>query len=206
MGKELDRLGRLLMEAERASQTTLELKKRHWGLITGVIVDIQDPNGKGRVRVAPDNFEGDSATEYWCSVAGSFEGLQPKAMVNQKVLIAPLEGSPYRYKIIALLDGDVGLYDAGTAMGEYNAKFSAADEAALNDRKSLSARSGFMTRLPVYNLRDGDSLPKCHQKNSGVLVVLDDGYDAYQLTCLRYRGGWKWIKYSREVYSNTIDS
>lgn len=203
---ELDNLAKLLLEAKRSSETVRELKNRHWGLITGVVVDVNDPFNKGRVRVSPDTFEGGSATEYWCTVVDSYEGNQPKGILNQKVLLAPLEGSPYRYKVISLLDGDVGLYDPATAGGQFNSKFSATDDWNLNDRKGLSSRTGMMMRLPVYNLRDGDVLPTCHQRNSGVVVISDDGFDSYQLTCLRYRGGWKWTKFSREIFSNVNEA
>jgi hypothetical protein len=202
---DLTNLVSLLRDAKRAGEFTREMQGRHWGLITGKVVDVNDPASKGRVRIAPDSFADQAATEYWCSISGSFEGIQPKALLNQKVLIASLDGSPYKYKVIGLLDGDIGLYDPSTIIGEYNAKLSATDEHSLNDRKGLSARTGVMSRLAVYNLRDGDILPPCHQKNSGAQVVVDDGYDSFCLTCLRYRGGWKWIKGERSIYSNTVE-
>lgn len=199
----MDKLIKVLRESEKAALLANDLKKRHWGgIITGVITDVQDPLRKGRVRLSLDSFNQEFSSSYWWSVVGAAEGYQPKSLVGSKVLIGAVEGSPYQYKILGLLDGDYGTYSSETPIGEYSAKNSKTPGNLLQNTAPMVNRSGIISRLAVYNSREGDVIPQCNGKNQGLEVVYDDGTNSRLLTCLRYRGGFKWCECQRKVFEN----
>ncbi len=204
--KALNALAHLLHQTEKSIRVTNDIQQRHYGPITGVIVDVDDPSEKGRVRVKLDPFKQEYVVEEWMPCINSFQGIQPKLLIGQKVLIAPLEGSTHLYRIIGLLDGDLGTYDPSTQQGEFDQHIDNNDYKSLQDLKQMTSRTGFMMRLPVYSVPAGDNLPVCHSKNHGVNIIFDDGLNSYQLTCLRVKGGFGWITNQRQKYNSDFSS
>ena len=202
----IDQLVDLLHQSENSIRVTNDLKKRHYGPITGVIVEVNDPASKGRVRVKLDSFRHTSIVEEWLPVCGAFQGFQPRQLIGQKVLIAPIEGSVHLYRIIGLLDGDIGTFDPNTDAGEFDHNIDSYNYRDLQDLKQMSARTGFMHRLPIYSIPAGDNLPVCHAGNHGANIIIDDGLNSFQLTCLRYKGGYGWVTHQRQRYNGDFRS
>ena len=203
---QLDALVHLLHQSERAISVTKDLEQRHYGPITGVVTNVDDPELKGRVKVKLDPFKQEFIPEEWMPVVGAFQGTQPKQLVGQKVLIAPIEGSVHLYRIIGLLDGDIGTYDPVTSQGEFDHHVDSSDYAALQDEKPLTSKTGTMLRLPVYSIPARDALPRCHAGNHGAQVVIDDGLNSFQVTCLRVKGGFGWITNQRKKYDGDFSA
>lgn len=198
--KPIDALVQLLHASNKSVSVTNDLKKRHYGSITGIITSVDDPGEKGRVKVKLDCFRHEYPCEEWVQVVGAYEGLQSHLLVGVKCLIAPLEGSTHLYRMIGLLDGDIGTYDPSTIIGEYDHHVDSYDYAQLQERKPLSARSGTLFRNSVHSINAGDSLPVCHAGNHGVSTVMDDGLNSYLLTCLRMKGGFSWVENPRKKF------
>lgn len=202
--KSIDALAHLLHNTEKAIRVTNDIRRRHYGSITGVVTDVNDPAEKGRVLVKLDAFRHESVVEEWCPVVGAYNGVQPKLMIGQKVLIAPIEGNTHLYRVIGMLDGDIGTYDPATDQGEFDQHTDENNYKDLQDLKLLTARTGPMFRLPVYSIPAGDNLPVCHSKNHGACIVIDDGLNSFQLTCLRVKGGFGWITNQRQKYKGDL--
>lgn len=202
--KGIDALAHLLIQSEKSIRTTNDLKHRHFGPITGVIVSVNDPAEKGRVLVKLDPFRQQFVVEEWLPVLGAFSGIQPKQLVGQKVLVAPLEGSQFLYRIVGILDGDIGTFDPNTSQGEFDHHLNSTDYSELQNQKQMTSTTGPMFRLPVYSVPAGDNLPVCHPKNHGAQVVFDDGLNSYQLTCLRVKGGFTWVTNQRKKFDGNV--
>lgn len=200
--KPLDALVDVLHQSTRATRITNDLSKRHFGVITGIITSVEDPAEKGRLKVKLDAFRHESINEEWVYVVGAYEGVQPRQLIGCKCLIAPIEGSTHMYKIVGILDGDIGTYDSATAQGEYDQNIDNNDYAELQNRKPLSAKTGTMFRNSVYSIPAGDNVPICHAGNHGVSTVIDDGLNSYLITCLRMKGGFAWVESPRKKYDN----
>ena len=202
---ELDRLSKILVDSQRSSRLTRDINSRHWGAVTGKIVDVDDPFEKGRVKVALDSFKQQYSTEDWIPVVGAYSGKQPRSLLGQKVLISPIEGSLYLYRVVGVVDGDIGTYEPSTEFGTFDQHIDNTDYRYLQDQEQLKAKSGLMSRLAVYEKLRGDSLPKCDQGNHGGEVVWDNGVDSHRLTCLRYKGGFKWTTDVRKKADNEAE-
>lgn len=202
---QLDAFVHLLHQTEHSISVTNDIKRRHYGSITGVVTSVDDPEFKGRVKVKLDPFKQEYETEEWMPVVGAHKGAQPRQLIGQKVLIAPLEGSVHLYRVIGILDGDIGTYDPITDQGEFDHHVDSSDYRNLADLKPMTSNTGVMHRLPVYSFPAGDALPRCHAGNHGVKVIVDDGLNSFELTCLRAKGGFGWYTYVRKKYDGDFN-
>lgn len=202
--KPIDRLAEILIDTRRAVRVTNDLKRRHFGIITGVITNVADPAEKGRVKVKLDAYRQEYEVEEWAYVAGAYQGHQPRQLIGVKCLIAPIEGSTHLYRVIDILDGDIGTFDPNVDGIQVDHHIDSYDYSELQELKSLESRTGTMFRLPVYSVPAGDVLPVCHGKNHGAQIVYDDGLNSKVATCLRVKGGFGWVTSQRKKLDNNF--
>jgi hypothetical protein len=161
------------------------------GTLRGKVVDVDDPEERGRVRVIFDDMNPDipqvsGAGEWskervgeepdkshWIDVSPAFKGRQPKGLVGKRVNITPSNGQ-YGYAVLQ----DV-LYDP-----QMLAKGKGKD-LDMPDNSS-------MTRLPCY---ESGSLPPASAENVGCCIVELNGFDGmdWLTVCLKRSGGYTWV-------------
>jgi hypothetical protein len=200
----IDRLVDLLHQTEHSISVTNDIERRHYGPITGIISAVDDPQSKGRVKVKLDAFKQEYVTEEWMPVVGAHIGNQPRQLIGAKCLIAPIEGSVHLYRVIGIIDGDIGTFDPITDQGEFDHHTDSSNYEELANLKPMSVRTGVMHRLPVYSIPARDVLPRCHAGNHGVKLIVDDGLNSFELTCLRVKGGFGWNTYVRKKYDGNF--
>lgn len=182
-----DDLAMLLLESKKAAYRANDLRNR-LDITYGVIVDVQDPEERGRVRVILDeanpryledeysyNQGGAEATQTkWVDPLVPFHGIQPQNLLNTRVPIYPRAADPNR-----LWFGDP-VYD------KYGKE--------VLGRDSEQPRNSAMTRIPVY---PHGELPKAGPDNVGCAVVEQGGPmgSDWLCVCLRRRGSWMWIRH-----------
>lgn len=163
------------------------------GTLRGTIVDVDDPEERGRVRVVFDDMNpeipqvsgaGEWSEErigeepdasHWLDVTPAFKGKQPKGMVGKRVNISPSNG-----QYTMALASDV-VYDP-----QFLAK-------GKQDKLKMPNNSS-MTRLPIYEAGD---LPPASEENHGCMVVEMNGpMDSDWLcVCLKRQGSYYWVRH-----------
>ena len=163
------------------------------GTLRGTIVDVDDPEERGRVRVVFDDMNPDipqvsGAGEWskerlgeepdkshWIDVSPAFKGKQPKGLLNKRVNIAVSNGQ-FQYSVLQ----DV-MYDP------QNLATSKQDKLEMPNNSS-------MTRLPIY---ESGSLPPASKENHGCMVVEMGGpLDSDWLcVCLQRQGAYYWVRH-----------
>lgn len=178
----LENLARLLKNAERGAQIAQELGNEMKPTY-GTIVDVDDPECQGRVKVILDEMNPDIIQDdYGWDQSGAqptktdwifphipLVGKQPKALVDKRVPITPRAGDPNR-----LFFGDP-VYDPEET-----------------DKAEQPANSS-MTRLPVYA---SDELPEPSEENRGCMLIeaYEDAWERDIIhVCLKVNGEWRWI-------------
>lgn len=161
------------------------------GTLRGTIVDVDDPEERGRVRVIFDDMNpeipqvsgagkwskervGDEPDKsHWLDVTPAFKGKQPKGLIGKRVNISPSNG-----QYTMALASDV-IYDP-----QMLAKGKGKDLKMPNNSS--------MTRLPVY---PSGELPPATEENVGCVIVEDGGFDGMQWlsVCLKRSGGYTWV-------------
>lgn len=161
------------------------------GGLRGTIVDVEDPENRGRVRVVFDDHNPDipqvtGAGEWsksrqgtdpdkshWIDTSPAFHGKQPPGLVGKRVNIAASNGQ-YQYAVLQ----DV-MYDP---------------EMLATDKKGdlKMPDNSSMTRLPCY---PSGSLPPASAENVGCVIVETGGFDGmdWLTVCLNRGGGYKWV-------------
>lgn len=163
------------------------------GTLRGTIVDVNDPENRGRVRVIFDDMNPDipqvtGAGEFseervgqkpdashWLDVTPAFKGRQPKGLIGKRVNISPSNGQ-YTMAMAA----DV-IYDPQML--------------AKNKQSKLEMpNNSSMTRLPIYESGD---LPPASKENHGCMVVEMGGpMDSDWLcVCLQRQGTYYWVRH-----------
>jgi hypothetical protein len=177
-----------LAAMQQASEANMKFAGLPRGTLRGKIVDVNDPEERGRVKVVFDDMnpeipqvsgagewskerigkEPDSS--HWIDVSPAFKGKQPKGLVGKRVNIAASNGQ-YQYAVL----NDV-LYDPEM----------------LASQKMEMPNNSSMTRLPVYSSGD---LPPATAENVGCVIVEDGGFDGMQWlsVCLQRSGGYTWV-------------
>lgn len=165
------------------------------GTTRGVIVKVDDPENRGRVKVLFDAMnsrdipavedsgkfsqprEGEP-TDFsdWLDVSPPFVGRQPKSLIGKRVNIA-LSNGQYQYAVLQ----DV-LYDPENLTEEARKNYEIPNNST-------------MTRLPVYP--SGDLPPPCAE-NHGCVVVEDNGPmgASWTCVCLVRNGRYLWVRHS----------
>ena len=161
------------------------------GGLRGTIVDVNDPEERGRVRVIFDDMnpdipqvtgagdwsksrEGsDPDKSHWIDTSPAFKGKQPDGLVGKRVNIAASNGQ-YQYAVLR----DV----------MYDPQLLATDK--KGDMKMPDNSS--MTRLPCY---PSGSLPPATAENVGCVIVECGGFDGmdWLTVCLKRSGGYAWV-------------
>jgi hypothetical protein len=177
-----------LAAMQQAAEANMKFAGLPRGTLRGKIVDVNDPEERGRVKVVFDDMNpeipqvsgaGDWSKErigkepdssHWIDVSPAFKGKQPKGLVGKRVNIAASNGQ-YQYAVL----NDV-LYDP---------EMLASQKLEMPDNSS-------MTRLPVYSSGD---LPPATAENVGCVIVEDGGFDGMQWlsVCLQRSGGYTWV-------------
>jgi hypothetical protein len=164
------------------------------GVVRGTVVDIDDPENRGRVRVLfdamnpkdvpqtegaafySDEREGiNTCNSHWIDASPSFVGKQPPGLVGKRVNVS-LSNGQYHYAILQ----DV-LFDPE------NLTPKAAGNLKQPDNNSLQ-------RLPIY--LEKDMPPPCAE-NHGCMVVQDQGPQnaSWLCVCLFRNGAYIWVRH-----------
>lgn len=172
-----------------ASEANMKFAGLPRGTLRGTVVDVNDPENRGRVRVIFDDFDpnipevsgaGESSkrregenpdASHWLDVSPAFQGKQPPGLVGKRVNIAASNGQ-YQYAVLQDVVFDPQMLASGKSMNMPN--------------------NSSMTRLPVY---PSGQLPPATAENVGCLIIEDGGFDGMQWlsVCLQRSGGYTWV-------------
>jgi hypothetical protein len=178
---------------QQQSEANMKFAGLPHGTLRGTIVDVNDPEERGRVRVIFDDMNPDipqvsGAGEWskerlgqepdkshWIDTSPAFKGKQPKGLVGKRVNIAASNGQ-YQYAVLQ----DV-MYDP-----ELLAKKAA--------KKLDMPNNSSMTRLPIY---ESGSLPPASKENHGCMVVEMGGpmNSDWLCVCLQRQGEYYWVRH-----------
>lgn len=182
-----------LVKMQQVTEATQKYAGLPAGTLRGTIVDVEDPEERGRVKVIFDDMNpaipqvsgaGEWSTErldsepdqsHWIDVSPAFKGKQPKGLIGKRVNIAPSNGQ-FTYAVLQ----DV-LYDPQLL--------------AQNQKSELEMpNNSSMTRLPIY---ESGSLPVASKENHGCMVVEMGGpMDSDWLcVCLQRQGSYYWVRH-----------
>ena len=168
------------------------------GGLRGTIVDVDDPEDRGRVRVVFDDHNpdipqvtgagewsksrtgSDPDKSHWIDTSPAFKGKQPPGLVGKRVNIAASNGQ-YQYAVLQ----DV-MYDP---------------EMLATDKKGdlKMPDNSSMTRLPCY---PSGSLPPASAENVGCVIVETGGFDGmdWLTVCLKRGGGYTWVNLMDRIH------
>lgn len=156
------------------------------GTLRGTIVDVNDPELRGRVRVVFDDMNPDIPQvsgagdwsrprrgeepdySHWIDTSPAFVGLQPEGLLGKRVNISASNGQ-YQYAVLQDVMFDPQLLAEG--------------------RKLDMPNNSSMTRLPVY---PSDALPPAVPENLGCIAVERADID-WLVVCMDV-GGLGWIR------------
>jgi len=176
--------------AGQIAATTVGMPK---GTLRGTIVDVDDPEERGRVRVVFDDMNPDipqvsGAGEWsqeiigeepdrshWIDTSPAFKGRQPRGLVGKRVNISASNGQ-YQYAVLQDVMFDPQLL-------------------AKNKGKKLEMpNNSSMTRLPIYG---AGGLPPASAENHGCMVVESGGpmQSDWLCVCLRRNGKYLWVRH-----------
>jgi len=182
-----------LAAMQQDSEANMKFAGLPRGTLRGRIVDVNDPEQRGRVKVIFDDMNpeipqvsgaGDWSKErvgqepdssHWIDVSPAFKGKQPDGLVGKRVNISASNGQ-YQYAVLQ----DV-LYDPELlAQGK-------------KDQLKMPNNSS-MTRLPVYS---SGSLPPASEENHGCMVVEMNGplNSDWMCVCLKRQGNYFWVRH-----------
>ena len=183
MGRNLEQFGKLLNNYNQAAQYARD----NAGILretAGRVIDIEDPEEMGRVRVVlrevdPKYLEENGLPQGeaketesdWINPFPAFKGKQPKSLLEKRVKIMPSQGDPNK-----MIFGDV-LYDID-------------DDPTIKEMPNTSN----MTRLPVYKAGE---LPPATKENVGCVIVEEAGPNGndWLMVCLKRYGTYKWVRH-----------
>jgi hypothetical protein len=187
-GHNVDQLAGIMLRSFRGAQQAANLSGQMQNTY-GTIVDVEDPDEEGRVRVTLDevnpeflqgkDFEqsGEATETDWIYPIVPMKGKQPKALVGARVPIIPRNGDPNRLNF-----GDP-VYDPN----EF--------------KKAKQPKNSAMTRLPCY---PAGELPPASEENVGCMIVELGGPQGFDwlMVCLN-RGGYKWVRHADRLHYHT---
>lgn len=169
-----------LIKAERSAKLAQDLSGRSLGSLKGKVVDVNDPENRGRIKVLFDNMspmvreqpDSEQYTSHWIEASPSIVGKQSKLLIGSRVVIQPTDGNMGQSVIQDII------YDPETE--------------SVNAEEM--PKSSTATRLPIYN--SGELPPACPE-NRGLTVVEADGPmgSDWLCTCLKRRGTFIWVRH-----------
>lgn len=182
----VDQLAFSILEGQRAAFRVNDLTNR-LDMTYGVVVDVEDPEERGRVRIILDETNpkyieeeygypqtGQPTETDWIEPIVPFAGKQPKDLIKTRVSVFPRNADPNR-----LFFGDP-VYD------KYGQQH--------QERSANQPRNSAMTRLPIY---DSGQLPPASEDNFGCMVIEKGGplNNDWLCVCLRRKGKWYWVRH-----------
>lgn len=192
-----------LAKALDANQSNARFAGLPRGTVRGVIVDVNDPEDRGRVKVIFDAMNGKDVpqaegtgdeyirariangadTSHWIDTSPAFKGKQPPGLIGKRVNIVVTNGQ-YQYAILQ----DV-VFDPQTLTEESGGKLKMPDNSS-------------MTRLPCY---PSGQLPPASIENVGCIIVELGGPqgDDWLMVCLKRAGGYKWVRHIDRLHYHT---
>jgi len=182
-----------LVKLMQANEANMRFAGLPYGTLRGTIVDVDDPEERGRVRVIFDDMNPDipqvgGAGEWskerlgskpdkshWVDVSPAFKGKQPKGLVGKRVNINPSNGE----------FGDAVVQDV-----LYDPQMLAKGKSKKLDMPNNSS----MTRLPLYAAGE---LPPPGEENHGCMVIELDGpmESDWLCVCLKRQGEYIWVRH-----------
>jgi hypothetical protein len=178
---------------QQAAEANMKFAGLPRGTLRGKIVDVNDPEERGRVKVVFDDMNpeipqvsgaGDWSKErigkkpdssHWIDVSPAFKGKQPEGLVGKRVNISASNGQ-YQYAVLQDVLFDPELLAEG-----------AQNKLKMPDNSS-------MTRLPIY---PSGSLPPASAENHGCMVVESGGpmNSDWTCVCLKRQGKYIWVRH-----------
>ena len=177
----LDQFARLLREQQVGVQKSNSLMNRAQATY-GEIVDVNDPEQRGRIKVVIDEVNpklhseqgftdnGEPTKSDWIDPKVPFKGLQPEKLVGLRVPVEPKQGDPNR------------LFFGSPVNDQGESSTSAPPE------------NSDMVRLPVYPM---GSLPSADGENIGCMVIEQGGpmQSDWLCVCLSRNGQYMWVRH-----------
>jgi len=197
----LNELARLLQKADRGAQIAQELSGNMQPTF-GIIVDVEDPEQRGRVKVILDQTNPEFATEQeydnsesqptqsdWIKPDIPFRGVQPEQLLGMRVPIKARNGDPNRLSF-----GDP-IYDPEeTEEQQWSAGGGGARSGFSEGGEEVIPPNTAMVRAPVY---PAGSLPPPGVENFGCLVIEEGGpcQSDWLCVCIKRRGTYYWVRH-----------
>jgi hypothetical protein len=199
--RSLFELARLLRRAERGAQLAQE-SSNDLKPTFGTVVDVDDPDKMGRVKVVLDQTNPDFLTADkfdqgnsqatktdWIKPDVPFKGLQPPSMVGLRVPVKARNGDANR------LSFGTPIYDPDeyTAQGKSRSGGSQDDASQPSADGEMPAQSD-MVRLPVF---PSGGLPDASAENSGCMVLEQGGpmESDWLCVCMKRKGQYYWVRH-----------
>jgi len=202
----LTELARLLNRADRASQIAQELSGKMEPTF-GTIVDVQDPERRGRVKVVLDQAnpdfleedeypqEGSQPTQTdWIKPDIPFRGIQPEQLVGMRVPVKARAGDPNRLSFGAPIYDPEETEKLQWKEGGGGARSGfAARDGGEGGEEEIPPNSD-MVRCQVF---PNGSLPDASQENFGCIVIEEGGpcNSDWLCVCLKRRGEYYWVRH-----------
>ena len=203
----LNELARLLKRTDRGSQIAQELSGKMQPTY-GKVVDVDDPERRGRVKVILDTTNPDflSADGYdqegaqptqtdWISPQVPFKGVQPDKFVGLRVPIKARDGDSNRLSFGTPIydpeEYEPGTDKNGNGAGARSRSGGGGGESSTEDGET--PENSDMVRCAVY---PSGSLPDASSENIGCIVIEEGGpMDSdWMCCCLKRKGEYYWVR------------
>ena len=204
--KALNDLAQMLRRSERSAQIAQELSGKMEPTF-GTIVDVDDPDRRGRVKVILDQTDPEILTENeydqggnqptktdWIKPDIPFRGIQPQQLVGMRVPVKARAGDPNR------LSFGAPIYDPEeTEQGQAKWKSGGAGRSRStpigggeNQDGDIPPNSD-MVRMQVF---PSGSLPDASEENHGCIVLEENGPMEcdWLCVCAKRKGEFYWIR------------
>lgn len=202
-------LARLLRKAERGAQLAQE-NNNDMKPTFGSIIDVDDPERRGRVRVVLDNTNPEFVTEAgfdqgnsqatesdWIKPDIPFRGVQPEKLIGMRVPIKARNGDPNRLSFGSpIFDPEETVNQKKNPPATQSKSRSAGGDGTQTseaDAKGKIPDNSDMVRCQVF---PSGSLPDACQENHGCIVVEEDGPMECDWLCIcaKRKGEFYWIR------------
>ena len=197
--RSLFELARMLRKAERGAQLAQE-NNNDMKPTFGKIVDVEDPERRGRVKVILDNMNPEFLTERgfeqgdskptqtdWIKPDTPFRGLQPEKLVGMRVPIKARNGDPNR------LSFGSPIYDPEETKDQYKSGGGGSRSRSGDSQEGEIPDNSDMVRCQVF---PSGSLPDATQENHGCIVIEEDGPMEcdWLCVCIKRKGEFYWVR------------
>jgi len=206
----LNELARLLQKADRGAQIAQELSGNMQPTF-GKIVDVQDPEQRGRVKVILDQTNPEFATEQeydnsesqptqsdWIKPDIPFRGIQPEQLVGMRVPIKARNGDPNRLSF-----GSPIFDPEETEEQQWSGGGGGGARSGFGAREGGGGGEGGGDEIPPNSdmvrcqVFPQGSLPPPGQENFGCIVIEEGGpcNSDWLCVCLKRRGEYYWVRH-----------